>query len=423
MKKILSFLVSIFVSFSATAHTLDQCCALAEQNYPLIAQYDLIGQSQDITVSNIKRGWLPQLMVSGQVSYQSDATAFPEQIQNLYNQLGIEMSGLNRLQYKVGVDLKQPLYDGSISSGQSSVAKRQTEVEKAKTAVDLYDVRRRVEELFFGILLLNEQIENNKELQKVLLSNENMVEKMYLRGVVSQSQMQTIKAERLTANQKTAELDYQKQILNLLLNTFCGEQITDLERPADITLSNQNSRPELQLFDAQENLISARLKELNSAITPQIGLFASAFYGYPGYNLFDDMMHHTGSLNAIVGARLTWNIGGFYTRKNDKNLLALKRQMIDNRREVFLFHNKLANLQETAQISKYDQLIREDDEIISLRTAVRQASESKLENGTIDINDLLREIFNENNAKVQHSIHSIERLKHIYSCRWNSGEK
>jgi hypothetical protein len=59
-----------------------------------------------------------------------------------------------------------------------------------------------------------------------------------------------------------------------------------------------------------------------------------------------------------------------------------------------------------------------DEEIVSLRTSVRKAAESKLEHGIIDVNELVRQINNENAAKVQHSIHEIEMLKAQYDLKY-----
>ena len=176
----------------------------------------------------------------------------------------------------------------------------------------------------------------------------------------------------------------------------------------------------MRLFDAQLRLTDAQEKGLNTALMPRLSLFAQGYYGYPGYNMFEDMMSHKWSLNGIIGARLTWNIGGLYTRKNDKAKLQLQREMTASNREVFLFNNRLEQMQQQEEMARHKRLMADDEEIISLRSAVRKAAESKLSHGIIDVNDLLREINQENAARVQQSMHEIEMLKDIYDYKFTT---
>jgi len=136
--------------------------------------------------------------------------------------------------------------------------------------------------------------------------------------------------------------------------------------------------------------------------------------------MFEDMMRHKWGLNGIIGARVTWNIGALYTRKNDKAKLQLQRDMTENSREVFLFNNNLEQIQQNENITRYQKLMADDGEIISLRSAVRKAAESKLAHGIIDVNDLLREINQENAARVQQSMHEIKMLKEIYDNKYTT---
>ena len=404
------------------AQSLDDCQRAAEQNYPLIRQYGLIEKTTELTVANIQKGWLPQVSASAQATYQSDVVAFPDQFKQLYQQMGLDMKGLKKDQYRVGIDVNQTIYDGGVISSQKAIAREQGKVQSAQNEVNLYNVRKRVNEMYFALLLLDDQIRLNNDLQELLLGNEKKLASMVKNGTAAESDLQSVKAERLNVIQQKTSLESQKRMLQTMLSTFCGIEVKVLQKPALIAdgegLMADNRRPELKALDAQIGLLNAQEQALNSALMPKFGVFAQGYYGYPGLNMFEDMMSHDWSLNGIIGARLTWNIGALYTRKNDKAKINSQRSTVDVQRNVFLFNNNLEQIQQNENISRYKKLMADDEEIISLRSAVRKAAESKLSHGIIDVNDLVREINQENAAKVQQSMHEIEMLKEIYDKRF-----
>ena len=415
------FLLSLVMLPIATmAQTLEECQQAAERNYPLIRQYDLIGKTTQLTLANIQKGWLPQVSGQAQATYQSDVVGFPEQMRAIYQQMGINMKGLTKDQYRVGIDISQTIYDGGVISSQREVAREQGKVQEAQTEVNLYQVRKRVSEMYFALLMLDKQILLNHDLQELLAGNERKLQAMVKGGTAAESDWQNVKAERLNVVQQATNLESQKRMLTAMLSTFCGIEVKELHKPAITEVSGANNRPELRMFDALLRLADAQEKALNSALMPKLGVFAQGYYGYPGLNMFEDMMSHNWSLNGIIGARLTWNIGALYTRKNDNAKLQLQRDLTESNREVFLFNNRLEQIQQNEEINRYKLLMADDEEIIALRSAVRKASESKLSHGIIDVNDLVREINQENAARVQQSIHEIEMLKQIYDNKFTT---
>lgn len=404
------------------AQSLEECQRAAEQNYPLIRQYDLIEKTTDLTVSNIMKGWLPQVSASAQATYQSDVASFPDRMQALYDQIGLEMKGLKKDQYRVGIDISQTVYDGGAISSQAAIAREQGRVQAAQNEVNLYQVRQRVNEIYFALLLLEDQIRLNGDLQELLAGSEKKLASMEKGGIAAVSDYQNVKAERLNVVQQGVNLASQQRMLCTMLSTLCGIEVNDVQKPPVVEIGTGNNRPEMRLFDSQLRLADAQEKALNAAMLPKLGVFAQGFYGYPGYNMFEDMMRHEMSLNGMVGARLTWNIGALYTRKNDKAKLQLQRELTESNRDAFLFNSNLEQLQLTEEIARYRQLMADDDEIISLRSSVRKAAESKLSHGIIDVNDLVREINQENAAKVQRSMHEIQMLKKIYDNKFATNQ-
>ncbi len=401
--------------------TIDECQRLAFDNYPLLKQYRLIEESTEFTVKNIHKGYLPQLTFTGQASYQSDVTTMPEALTKTLAQSGQAVKGLAKDQYRFALDLNQTIWDGGTMSAQKKVAQAQGVTQSAQTDVSMYEVRGRVNHLFFGLLLIEDKIALNEDLQHLLQSNCEKLQQQYKNGVAMQADVDAVRAEYLKTRQQHTELLSMKQSFQQMLALFIGKQtdeIANLQRPtADMPVSVENNRPELRLLDTQLQQNNTQQKLLNSSILPRFSLYAQGFYGYPGYDMFSDMFNRDFSLNGIVGLRMTWNIGKLYTLKNDRRQLNTARGFIETARETFLFNNRLQSAQDQSNIDRYRKLMQEDEEIIALRTSVRQSAEAKLEHGVIDVNNLLQEITRENQAKTDQSSHEIEMLKHIYELK------
>ena len=423
MKKKILILALLASASVVQAQTLDECQRAAERHYPIIKRYDLIAKTTDLTVKNIQKGWLPQVTAAAQATYQSAVAEWPDHLQSMFQQVGLKMKGLRKDQYKVSIDVQQPIYDGGVISGQRKIASQEGKVQEAENEVNLYQVRRRVNELYFSLLLLDEQIKLNDDVKALLQSSEQKLSAMVKGGTAATSDYENVRAERLSAEQANESLKAQKLMLSRILSVFCGIEVNHLQKPQalDATVS-ANTRPEMRLFDNQLRLSEVQEKALDARLKPHLGLFAQGYYGYPGLNMFEDMMQHKWSLNGLVGVKLSWNIGALYTHKNDKARLRLQREQIENAREVFLFNNSIDEIQQKENINRYRKMMQNDDEIIDLRTHIRKAAESKLAHGIIDVNSLLREINNENAAKAQQAIYEIDMLKEMYNLKFTNNE-
>lgn len=419
------FIVAILLILASTttAQTLEECQKAAEKNYPLIKQYGLIAQTTELTVSNIQKEWLPKIAVSAQATYQSNVVAWPERIQSIYQQMGLAMKGLRKDQYKMAIDLQQTLYDGGTIASKQAIARQEAKVQEAENQTKLYQVHHRVNEMYFALLLLNEQIKLNNNVKSLLLASENKLAAMVKSGTAATSDLDNVKAERLSAEQQYTSLKAEQQMLQHILTTFCGIKVENVQKPTPVSTDTlTNNRPELQLFNSKLKLSETQEKALNTRLHPTLALFAQGYYGYPGMNMFNDMIDHKWRLNGIVGVKLSWNVGALYTRKNDKARLRLQRELIENERKVFLFNNSMEQIRQNSNINRFKTMMQTDKEIIALRTNVRKAAESKLLHGIIDVNSLLREINNENAAKVQWAIHEIDMLKEMYNLKYTNNQ-
>ena len=399
--------------------TLDDCQRLAKENYPLIKRYDLIRATTHYTVSNLTKGYFPQLSFGGQASWQSDVMTLPDALRDMMAATGYEVKGLKKDQYKVTVDVNQVIYDGGSIQAAKRVAQADGEVQQKQNEVDLYAVRERVNNLYFGVMLMEDQLRLNEALQELLLDNRRKLETLQQGGTVLQADVEVMRAEWLQAKQQQTELASAKESYRQMLALFIGQVVElPLAKPSlDALSSYEVMRPELSLMDAQVRRYEEQMKQLNANIRPRLSLFAQGYYGYPGYNMFEDMFAHDWSWNGMVGIRFSWNLGSFYTHKNDKRKLAVAINQVENAREVFLFNNCLQSTEERQAIERYQKLLKEDEEIIRLRTFVRQSAETRLEHGVIDVNDLLQEITREHQAQIAYSTHELEMLKQLYELK------
>lgn len=414
--------LSLFVCVQMSAQvTLEECIALAEENYPIISKYDLLEQTKEVNLSNINKGWLPQINVYGQGTVQNDTPSLPESLINIINQTGTNIAGLNEWQYRIGADISQNIWDGGTSKVHRKIERAEDAERQAAIDVQLYAVRERVEDLYFGILLMDAQIEQVKNMQLLLQSNLDKLRIMQSNGTAMQSDVDMVEAEYLGTVQQLTQAESASQSYRNVLGLFMGKSIVGqkLVKPeAFIPQDLMPSRPELKYFEKQLQTNEARNASITANMMPKIGLFAQLYYGYTGFDYFENMMNRNPSFNILAGVKLSWNIGALYNKKNDRMKLKLSSDNINVERDIFLFN---INLQSRSQLDHIDELkavIKNNDRIVELRTNVRKAAESQLDNGVIDATALLTKLTDEKQARLIAAYHEIQLLQSIYELKY-----
>jgi len=416
MKKV-AFLLTIIISSAFSPIygqlSINDCYKKAQVNYPLVKQYGLIEQSKAYNLSNADKGYLPQFALSAKASYQSEVTKLPITLPN------VVIKGLNKDQYQSVLEVNQTIWDGGVIQNQKKITEASSTVERQKLDVDMYAINDRVNQLFFGILLLDEQIKQNILLQDELKRNYGQISSYVANGIANQADLDAVKVNQLNTAQRKVELEATRKAYREMLAAMIGEPIkedTYLTKPSaaeSVSLSETINRPELQLFDAQNNLFETQKSMINSKNLPKLGLFVQGGYSNPGLN----MLKSEFSPYYVAGARLSWNFGGLYTKKNEKKLLENSQQNIAVQKETFMFNTNLKMTQQNNEIEKMKQLMRDDDEIIRLRTNIKKSAEVKVEHGTLSVTELLREINSEDQAKQNKVLHEIQLLMSIYNYK------
>jgi len=413
---ILVFLLpGLYVATAQKRLTIEECYTLAERNYPLIKQRDLISQATQYAVENAARGWLPQLNIQGQATYQSDVTSIPIKLP------GQDIPTPSKDQYKLYAEVTQVLYDGGNIRLQQQSAQAGEQVELQKTAVALYQLKERINQLFFGILLLNEQLRQNELRKSDIQLGLNKAQTAVDNGTALKSSADLLKAEIIQTDQHAIELVSARKAYTSMLALFTGTGTDSLElvMPQNtVTATGVGGihRPELLLYQEQDKSLDVQRKILSARNRPKLNLFVQGGLGRPALNLLsNDFAGYY-----IGGLRLSFPLGGLYTLKNDRETINVSRKNIGVQRDVFLFNTSLAVQQQQEESNKQQQLLSSDDEIIRLRTSVKNAALLQLENGVIT-NDYLKEVNAADNASQNKILHRVQWLLTQYNLQTTTG--
>ena len=409
------FTLSLAAMLAHAQLTLEECQRRAQDNYPLVRQYGLIEKARGYDLSNAGKGYLPQFSLSGKATYQSDITRLPVEIPNL------DIKTASKDQYQVMLEVQQTLWDGGDIRSRKRLTRAASEVELEKQHVDMYALTDRVNQLFFGILLLDEQLKQNSLLQEDLGRTHKQVADYIANGIATLSDLDAVSVEQLNTRQHRVELETTRRAYLSMLAAFTGKDLSSetvlLKPAAEENIDRQmNNRPELRWYDAQGEQLHQQEAALNTRLMPRFGLFVQGAYGNPGLN----MLKNEFSPYYIAGVRLSWNFGSLYTLKNDRQVIENKRRQLNNNRDVFLFNTRLEMTQQDQAIRSLEKQMKDDDEIIRLRTNIRKSAEAKVANGTLTVTEMLRELTNESLARQTKAMHEIQRLKGIYQLKYTT---
>lgn len=413
-------MLSILLSLSgyATELTIDECVNLARANYPAVAQYGLLEKVKNLNLSNVAKVWLPQGSVSAQVTWQNEVSALPDALTGIIAQQGIDYPGLDKTQYRIGVDVTQQIWDGGRTSANKKVVETGNAIEKTSLDVQLYDVEGRVEELYFSMLLVEKRIVQTEKTIALVDETLKQIRSMFANGVAMKSDCDQIEAKLLTLQQQKAQQSALLASLKRIMEIFIGESIGErtMVLPPEI-LSNQSDsiHPQLRLFDSRIENLTAQEAGIKASVMPTVGAFASGYYGYPGYNMFKNMQSHELSFNFMIGVKVAWNFGALYIRSNSLSKLQMQHSQIEAEIATFKFNNNIAMSEAMGQIASLREVMRNDERIVELRNSVITAARSQLGNGIIDTTTLLAKITDGELAENDMVQHHIELAKAIYN--------
>ncbi len=404
------------ISAQQTHITINEAYQLAKQNYPLIKQRDLISKTKEYSVDNASKGYLPVFSINGQATYQSAVTNFPFSIPIP----GFSMPSYNKDQYKIYAELNQIIYDGGVIKNQKQVAESNEIIQQQNLEVALYALYDRVNQLFFGALLINEQLKQNELLNKNIQNGIDKAKALLANGTAYRSSVDELSAQLLQTEQSRVELKSAKKAFLDMLSLFVNNQLdenTILEKPVAAILSDNINRPEILFYDYQKKTYDLQDDLLKTQIRPKFNLFVQGGYGRPGLN----MLSNDFSLYSIGGLKLNWNLGSLYTLKNQKQLIDINRKTIDVQKETFLFNTSITQKQQNSELAKYLELLKKDESIIALRESVKNAAAAQLENGVLSAHDYITQVIAEDQVRQNFILHTIQLLQAQYNYQNTTG--
>ncbi len=403
--------VALLLNFQLKAQetaTLEEVQELAKNNYPLIKRNALIEKTRDYTLENVSKGWLPQISVVGQATYQNEVTQLPFSLPNS------SVEPLSKDQYKVYADIQQTVYDGGIISNQKKLAKIQSETEIQKNEVELDQLEERINQIYFGILQSQEQLQQTEITKNDLENGLKKANAQLQFGTILRSQVDVLKAQLIGLQQRQIEVQSLRKNLIETLSLFTKKDFSEntvFETPEKLLLTGENNRTELKLFSLQQQFLETQKSLVQSKNLPKLGAFFQGGYGKPGFN----MLRNEFDVFYISGLRLQIPISGYYTKKNDLALLNTQQQDLEIQKENFLFNQNFSTIRNNEELEKLQKLIQKDEELIALRQSIKKASLAQLENGVINTSDYLREVNAEEQARIQKMTHEIQFLLTQYN--------
>lgn len=400
-----------------TVYTLEKCYALARQNYPLIKKHDLIARTSNYSVENAGKGWLPQFSVSGQASYQSQTIDFQKAIGG---GPGLLIPPLSKDQYKIQAELDQNIFDGGRIKNEKDMILANEASQQQNLEIALYQLNDRIDQLYFSILLIDEQIRQNDISKSNFQSAADQAKAAYDNGTAFKSNVDEFLAE--IASIELVNIDYRanRKAYFDMLAIFIGQPLdekTELLMPPQILPDPVIKRPEIALYDLNKIIYDVQEKQLKTAYLPRFNAFIQGAYGRPTLNFIDDNFGGW----YVGGVRMIWNLGSLYTLKNNRTNIRLNKEAVDVDKETFIYNTNLTLSKQGQDLIKYSSLIRQDETIISLRSSVASAAKAQLENGVVTVHDYIAKSNDENLAKQSRILHSIQLIQAQYQYKNTSG--
>lgn len=400
MKQLLLFLIVPLFAVAQQKITLGECYALANKNYPLSQQANWLQQKNALETEALQKGKLPKIDLNTQATYQSEVTQIPVAMPNV--------TPLNKDQYRTTLDINQLLYNGGLIDANAKIKEAQTKTQQQQVAVNLYQLKTKINQLYFSALLLQEQKALLASKQEELFSKIKEVKTGVQFGAILPASEKVLEAENLKIKQQLTEIQFNKKriIENLATLTVSPmEERVILDNPnSSVDFTSATNRPELQLFDLQNEQIELSKTVISKNQLPKVNAFVQAGYGNPGLNMLDNSFQPF----YMMGVKANWNVFDWNKAKTDNEALSISKNIVQTEKETFLLQTQMQVQEMENEIQKLEAMMATDIEIIALRESVLQASAAQMKNGVITSSEYVTELTRLYEAKTNLKTHQLQ---------------
>jgi hypothetical protein len=402
--------------FGQRSLNLDSCQRWAAANYPLVYQYQLIQKAEAYSLDNANKSFLPRLQIAGQATYQSEVTALPFAVP------GVNIDPISKDQYRLYGEANQALTDLFIIGDQKELIKTNSAIESQKIKVAMQKLKERINNLFFGILMVDGQIAQMQLLQKDLTTGIEQNALAIKNGVAMPNSALHLQAEELKAQQKQIDLNAKREAFVQMLGLFTGQPLVSEEttflKPQEQLINPKILRPEIELFSLQQQALQTQDKLIVAKNLPRLNLFIQAGAGRPALNMLSNEINSY----YIGGAKMVWNLGGLYTFRKERKIIALQQDGIDLQKDVFLFNTNLQLKEQEQDVIKAQKLMQSDAKILALQQNIAQSTQLQLAEGSANGTDYILALNARDQAQNNLLLHEIQLLMAQYQHLTNSGK-
>lgn len=411
--KFLITMLILFNTVTATLYaqnnpvTLKECYKIAYENHPNSKQKDYYKSISSLKLENIGVNFLPQISLRGQATYQSDVTEL------VVNNPLFQPPVINKDQYRITMDVRQLIYDGSNTSSLKNTETKQVLVDEQKVEVDLFSLKQRINDLYFSVLLFQQRMRVNQLLINDLKSRIAETESRVKNELNLPANLYILQAQLIQTEQEMENLNTDREASLKMLSELIGYTIpekTELEYPqhqAVVFDDNLSERPEYKLFDCQKEQLNSYSDVISSRILPKLSAFGQAGLGRPGLNMLDNDFKPF----YMVGLSVSWNPINWGADNNEKQIYQINQKIVDSQKETFEKNVKVSLEKYKSDMDKYENLIQKDEELITLREKIVESTYSQLQNGTITSTVYLTELNNKTQSQLMLETHKLQLLQ------------
>lgn len=381
--------------------TLEKCYELVQQNYPLAKQNNLLQNQSELQTKILEKDKLPKVVLNAQATYQSEVTQVPFSLPNA------TIEPLNKDQYRATLDVNQLIYNGGAIKAQSQLKTTQIKTQQQMVEVNLYHLKNQINQYFFGLLLGQEKQELLIAKRVLLEEKSKEIQVAVKFGAVLPASEQVIEAEIIKINQQLNDLKYDQLKLWQNLEAIAGTTFNTnakLAIPDNFSNENKALRPEIQLFELQNQQIEASQKVISTTNAPKLNAFVQGGYGNPALN----MLNNSFETFYMTGVRLNWTLFDWNKTKKEKEVLEISKELIASEKETFEVNQKRQLQEINFEIGKIEYQLKSDKEIIQLREKIVRSADAQLKNGVITSSDYLNEVTQLFESKITEQTHRIQ---------------